>query len=123
MIPSRHTQIREKRHRLPREYYRGEVTVAFTACVENSQPLFVHAHVVRLFTEHLRNAVRKHDCVVFIYCFMPEHQHLIVHGNSPQADTWRAMVDYKQQTGFWLGQHRPEVKWQKDFYRSHPPRR
>ena len=116
MIPSRRPPIREKHHRLPRGCYRGQVTVAFTACVDGGSPLFTDAQVVGSFTERLQTAVEKHQCVVFIYCFMPEHQHLIVHGNSPQADTWRAMVDYKQLTGFWLGRHRPDVKWQKDFY-------
>ncbi len=116
MIPSRRPPIREKHHRLPRGCYRGQVTVAFTACVDGGSPLFTDAQVVGSFTERLQTAVEKHQCVVFIYCFMPEHQHLIVHGNSPQADTWRSMVDYKQLTGFWLGRHRPDVKWQKDFY-------
>ena len=116
MIPSRRPPIREKRHRLSRECYRGQVTVAFTACVDGGSPLFTDARIVGSFTERLQTAVKKHQCVVFIYCFMPEHQHLIVHGNSPQADTWRAMVDYKQLTGFWLGRYCPDVKWQKDFY-------
>jgi len=116
MIPSRQGWIREKPHRLPRECYRGEVTVAITACVEGGHPLFTDAQVVGLFADRLHTAVQKHQCTAFIYCFMPEHQHLIVHGTSPRADTWRAMVDYKQLTGFWLGCHRRDVKWQKDFY-------
>jgi len=109
MIPSRRPQIREKRHRLPRECYRGEVTVAFTACVEDDYPLFSDASVVTAFVERLDTAAKKHKCIVFIYCFMPEHQHLIVHGTAPSADTWRAMVDYKQLTGYWLGRHNPDV--------------
>jgi len=116
MIPSRHMPMREKRHRLARECYQGEVTVAITACIEKNVRLFADSEVVRHFTDCLKTAADKRYCTVLIYCFMPDHQHLLVHGNSSQADTWRAMVDYKQQTGFWLGRNCAGIKWQKDFY-------
>jgi putative transposase len=108
--------IREKRHRLPRECYRGEVTVALTACIEDDQPLFLDPEVVNVFLQHLKAATEKHCCTVLVYCFMPEHVHLILRGMAPQADVWRAMVDYKQQTGFWLARQRPTIICQKDFY-------
>jgi hypothetical protein len=41
---------------------------------------------------------------------------LILQGQHDSADTWQAMVDFKQQTGFWFGRNRPEDAWQKDFY-------
>lgn len=116
MIPARDGPIREKRHRLPRDWYRGHVTVAVTACVAGGQPLFHDADVVAAFVDRLGVAAAKNGCGVLIYYFMPEHQHLIVHGNAARADAWRAVVDYKQQTGFWLGRHRPDFRWQKDFY-------
>jgi REP element-mobilizing transposase RayT len=116
MIPSRRPMIQEKRHRLPRQYYQGEVTVAFTACLEGGEQRFTDAQIVTPFIERLQTAVGKHQCIVYIYCFMPEHQHLIVRGTSAQADTWRAMVDYKQLTGFWLERQSSSIQWQKDFY-------
>jgi REP element-mobilizing transposase RayT len=116
MIPSRRGPIREKPHRLPRECYRGEVTTAITACVDRDVPLFNDCQVVNAFIERLERAAKKHGCIVLIYCFMPEHQHLILRGATPEADGWRAMVDSKQLTGFWLGRHRPEVDWQRSFY-------
>ena len=102
MIPSRMSQIREKRHRLPPECYRGEVTVAFTACIDKDYRLFTDAQLVDAFIERLDTAAKKHQCIVFVYCFMPEHQHLVVHGMARAPTPRRAMVDYKQLTGFWL---------------------
>lgn len=109
-------RIREKQHRLPRECYQGEVTVACTVCVVEDVPLFVDASVVAVFVEKLADALSRNQCVAYAYCFMPEHQHIVLHGTNPAADTWRAMTNYKQQTGFWLACNRPTVKWQKDWY-------
>jgi REP element-mobilizing transposase RayT len=37
-------------------------------------------------------------------------------GRSAEADTWRAMVRFKQKSGYWLSQSGQSVRWQKDFY-------
>jgi len=108
--------IREKLHRLPRESYRGEVAVVFTACVANNQPLFKDQKVCHVFELFLREAAEKNACTVPIYCFMPDHVHLLLQGMSSSADTWKAMVDFKQTSGFWLRQNRLMFRWQKDFY-------
>jgi REP element-mobilizing transposase RayT len=47
---------------------------------------------------------------------MPDHLHVILQGQDDSSDTWRAMVDFKQKTGFWFGRNRPRDAWQKDFY-------
>ena len=106
----------EKRHRLPRESYRGQVNVAFTLCIANRTPFFAEPDVVSAFVSMLRAVTEKHACVVPIYCFMPDHVHLLLSGQKESADAWNAAQTYKQKTGFWLGQHHPGVKWQNDFY-------
>lgn len=107
---------REKFHRLPREAYRGEVVVAFTACVADANPLFKDSSVVAAFVVLLKTASERHGCIVVIYCFMPDHVHLILRGTTESADAWQAMVEFKQRTGFWLRQNRAGISWQKDFY-------
>jgi len=74
------------------------------------------AATVGVFLQKLQTAMEKYHCLVLVYCFMPEHLHLIVRGQNDQADSWQAMVQFKQQTGFWLSQQRSKVEWQKDFY-------
>jgi putative transposase len=107
---------REKHHRLPREHYRGVVNVAFTLCIAGKVGLFTDSKVVSAFVALLTASAKKHDCVVAIYCFMPDHVHLLLSGQSETADTWAAIVRFKQQTGFWLGKHHQEILWQKDFF-------
>jgi putative transposase len=106
----------EQHHRLPRESYRGQVTVAFTGCVAGQTPLFVAGDVVAVFVSLLKAAAEKHACGVSIYCFMPDHVHLLLSGQHEFSDAWSALTLFKQRTGFWLGRHCPGIRWQKDFY-------
>ncbi|HZT82980.1 MAG TPA: hypothetical protein VFA26_22310 [Gemmataceae bacterium] len=80
-------QVREKRHRLPRECYQGEVSVAFTCCVIDDYSLFTSAEVVSAFVQRLRQAAEKNHCAVLICCYMPEHAHILLQGREPWADT------------------------------------
>jgi putative transposase len=108
--------IRQRPHRLSREDYYGEITAVFTICVSESQPLFHEHEVVKTFVDILRETTDKHDCWVIIYCFMPDHVHLILQGLSPKSDLWKAVVDFKQRSGYWLRQHRNQFHWQKGFF-------
>jgi REP element-mobilizing transposase RayT len=72
--------------------------------------------VVDIFTNMLGLCVTKQDCIVPVYCFMPDHQHLIIQGTRGYSDLWKTVVSYKQKTGFWMSVNKPEMKWQKDFY-------
>ena len=107
---------RERHHRLARECYCDQVNVAFTLCVANNVSLLSDNEIVSTFVTFLSAAVEKHDCIVLIYCFMPNHVHLLLKGRRDSSDTWAAVTLFKQRTGFWLGRYRPRVNWQKDFY-------
>jgi len=110
------TNIREKKHRLPRDCYRGRVAVAITVCIDQRRAPFVEADTVTAFVAKLTEVATKNHCSVLIYCFMPDHVHLIIHGIDDAADAWQAMVDFKQKTGFWFARQHPEFCWQKDFH-------
>jgi putative transposase len=107
---------RQRPHRLPREDYCGEVTAAFTICASKLHPLFHDDEVVKTFIDILRKAVDSHDCQVIIYCFMPDHVHLILQGLSPYADVWKAVVNFKQRSGHWLRRNQNQFHWQKGFF-------
>lgn len=108
--------IQEKKHRLPKEYYKGRISVAFTLCLKGNNRIFFNNNIVTVFTDILNSVVSKSNCIVPVYCFMPDHQHVIITGTSVDTDIWKTMVNYKQKTGFWLTENKPEVRWQKDFY-------
>jgi putative transposase len=101
---------------LPRDAYRGSVVAAFCARVANHVALFTSDRTVETFTDLLSRAIRAHGCIVRIFCFMPDHLHLILEGNDASADLWKAMVEFKQRSGLWLAHHNHAAKWQTDFH-------
>ncbi len=84
--------------------------------MKDKKPSFAEANIVSVFKDILRKTIEKENCIVPVYCFMPDHLHLLISGQSDASDLWKTAINYKQQTGFWLSSHRPELKWQKDFY-------
>jgi REP element-mobilizing transposase RayT len=108
--------VREKKHRLPRAAYQGRVIVSITARIEARRTPFVEEAIVLDFIGKLSDAATKNHCRVPIYCFMPDHAHLLFQGTDDSADVSLAMVAFKQKTGYWFGQHRSEFCWQKDFH-------
>ena len=108
--------IREKQHRLQEITYKGEISVSFTLCIEDRFPLFKKASIVNNFKNILRSEVKRSFCIVPVYCYMPDHQHLIVSGTNSEADTLSLIRKYKQKTGYWLAQHQISAGWQKDFF-------
>jgi len=112
-------RIKEKRHRLSKEFYKGEVSVAFTLCVKWDVAAGFSLRgpeIVSTFTNILSSVVIEAKCIVPVYCFMPDHQHIIIAGTCSDSDIWEAITKYKQRTGFWLSSNKSGVKWQKDFY-------
>jgi len=107
--------IREKPHRLARDAYIGRVNVAYTACVADRKTLF-DRDVVPVFVGMLGDALGKFGCSAPVYCFMPEHLHVLLHGEAERSDTRAAMAAFKQKSGFWLSRHSPDHAWQKDFW-------
>jgi REP element-mobilizing transposase RayT len=111
--------IEERKHRLPKEFYKGTVSVAFTLCLKRGATEghgLGEPEIVRAFTDILASVMIKEGCIVPVYCFMPDHQHLIITGVNKDSDIWRAVVSYKQKTGFWMSTNNSRIRWQKDFY-------
>lgn len=108
--------IREKAHRLPRTAYQGEVTASMTMVIKGRGRTFTDAWVVTAFVDLLREVAERRSCLVVVYCFMPDHLHLVLHGESSKSDLWRTTAEFKQRSGYWLYRHSPEISWQKDFH-------
>jgi len=108
--------VREKSHRLPSHFYKGETRITFTLCVKDKENLFTNYSVVNKFIEYLDKAMKKYDCKNWAYIFMPNHTHIVLEGNSIDADLWKTIVCFKQKTGFWLLKNNLSFRWQKDFY-------
>ena len=108
--------VREQKHRLPIDCYCGYVVVAFTACLEMQPRDFVDDDATTVIIQKLLDVSGKYSCEVAAWCLMPDHLHVILKGLTERSHLWMTMTAFKQTTGFWLANHRPHLKWQKDFY-------
>ncbi|MEO0137840.1 MAG: transposase [candidate division WOR-3 bacterium] len=109
-------KFKEKKHRLNLNHYCGHIRISFTLCIKDRKEIFTNEEVIVAFLEILRESIKKFDCKNWVYLFMPDHLHLILEGNSEKSDLWRAVVYFKQKTGYWLSKNNYKVSWQKDFY-------
>ncbi|MBL7958819.1 transposase [bacterium] len=110
------TQIKEKKHRLPSDFYAGFATVAVTACIEDRFPVFVNSNVVIQFSDTLISEATDNNCDALIYLFMPDHLHVILKGKTENAQPLKAMNKFKQKTGYWFSQNAKQIQWQKSYY-------
>ncbi len=110
------TNIRERKHRLSAEAYKGSCACSFTACIKNRQEFFLTESIFRQNEQFLRTEIQKFSVEAEVYLFMPEHAHFLLRGRDEASSVLEAMKAYKQQSGFWLHKNYPEVHWQKDFY-------
>ncbi len=78
--------------------------------------MFKNALIVNTFENILRSEAERFFCIIPVYCYMPDHQHLIVSGINSAADTLNLIKRYKQKTGYWLSQNAINAGWQTDFF-------
>jgi REP element-mobilizing transposase RayT len=108
--------VLEKKHRLDLSCYEGCARASFTICIKNRDCVFTNSYVVENFIDIFTSAINQHLCANLVYLFMPDHFHFILEGTSFNANLWKAVVLFKQKTGYWFSKNMPEVRWQKDFF-------
>ena len=113
----RRRPVRRLKHRLSLEAYRGEVAATFTACIAGKRELFTDSDTVAIFLGALRRASIEHQCQVLIYCFMPDHVHLLA-STAPGTSFIDFIRHFKQLSAYrlrcQLQGNRPI--WQPRFY-------
>lgn len=109
-------RIREKHHRLSRNFYKGNIICAFTFCTASKANLFIETKLFNVFVQILLDSLKQNNCQAFVYLFMPDHCHFLIGGKSEVADLWKTVVTFKQKSGYWVAKNKYDVKWQKDFY-------
>ena len=94
--------IRERKHRLPPQAYRGHVAVSFTINTKDRRRWFEDAKVRAVAVAALEEAFHRNGGHAAVFVFMPDHLHLIVSGNDHGSDLLRLVAEFKQKTCFRL---------------------
>ena len=106
--------IRKNRPRLKNFDYKGYHCYFVTICTHNKAPLFEDDSLVRELIKTLRDKSDAFGFKVMVFCFMPDHIHLLLQGDSPDCDLKRFISAYKQSTGY---QYKKKSKlWQPSYY-------
>jgi putative transposase len=107
--------ISRKQHRLPSFTYRGTFRYSITSCTFQKRPLFTKRSVVEMVLAHLKR--ESESCfLVWAYCFMPDHLHLLLEGTGEQSGLVRFVKIFKQKSGFDYSKSCGGSLWQKSYY-------
>jgi len=103
-------------HRFERSRYRGVITVAFTACIQNRRQVLASHAVVGALVPMVKETADQCGCQVMIYVFMPDHVHVLLTGIDENSDCLLAMEKFKHRSGMWFKRNGVEARWQEGFY-------
>lgn len=96
--------------------YRGRHRYFLTWCCDHRKPLFANADSVDLVRTQFLRASRQTGVTLFAYCFMPDHVHLLVVGETLEADAKAFIKLAKQYSGYYYSQRERSALWQRYGY-------
>ena len=107
--------FRRKRNRLPLDSYNGVRAYFLTLASAQREPVFTDQGMVAACIGDLDLSSERCGFTVLVYCFMPDHLHLLVQGDG-EADLPRFVKDFKQRTGYAYRRTSAKALWQKSYY-------
>lgn len=105
-----------KRPRLKHFEYIGTYTYFLTILTSGRQNYFKETHTVEPLIKHLKETAERERFSISVYCFMPDHLHLLVNGLEEQSDLQNFIKIYKQKSGFWFKQKTHLNLWHVSYY-------
>ena len=102
--------------RIPGFDYRGVRRYSLTICTYARGRVFNHKYIVQSVLGEIERVAEAEQFRVLAYCFMPDHLHLLVEGESDTADLQRFVKRWKQTTGFEYAKERGCRLWQVGFF-------
>jgi putative transposase len=105
-----------KPNRLGPESYRGRHAYFLTLCANERRKILANAALVESLVPVLRTVCGSHSFNVNAYCFMPDHLHLVVIGESDAASLPRFMQAFKSLAVRETARSEIAKPWQKGFH-------
>jgi len=108
---------RRRPRRFPGFSYRGQYRYLLTFCTANRAPLFAKIELVHTALPRIQQTANEERFRVLAYCFMPDHIHLIVQGQTADADLRRFAKIAKQRVVYSLRKdHDVRGIWQEGYH-------
>jgi putative transposase len=100
--------------------YSGGYRYFVTIGTDRKKNLFAdNNRLIEKMIEFLEQTGKKHFFTVWIYCFMPDHLHMLVEGINDHSDFKKFIKDFKQRAGYWYVHNEPNAGnklWQPGYY-------
>ena len=96
--------------------YTGFHRYSVTFCTDRRRPVLKDSRLVSLGLSQISRAASETDFAVITYCFMPDHVHLLVHGDCEAADFKRFVILAKQYSGYYYSKQTGGKLWQRYGY-------
>ena len=107
-------------HRRPKRLkdfsYRGYYRYFITIRSHGFRHHFVNDEVVIKVIDILKRTAQQESFLVWAYCFMPDHVHLLVEGKNSGADMKNFVVSFKQQSAYWFEGIYGAKLWGANYY-------
>src|SRR5215831_5604316 len=93
--------------------YLGLHRYSLTFCTDYRRPVFKDGAAVEIVLAQISRAGTENQFAVIAYCFMPDHLHLLIEGQSDASDCKRFIARAKQYSGFYYKQKYRRTLWQR----------
>jgi putative transposase len=84
-----------------------------TFCAHDRRQTFTSPPPVELVVVQISRAATEQQFAVIAYCFMPDHLHLLIEGQSDRSDCKGFIRKFKQYSGFYYSRQFKETLWQR----------
>ena len=101
--------------RLPDATYVGAGAYSLTFCTRNRALFFTNAKVVEMVRAEFLHTADREGFQIFIYCFMPDHAHVLIVTQQEEADMTAFCKIAKQRAGYWYKQTYGASLWQDGY--------
>ncbi len=96
------------------DYY-GAYAYFLTVCTYHKKMYFEKSSIVELMLKVLKGEADKFKFEIFVYCFMPDHLHLLLLG-SEDSSLKNFMRVFKQRSSFYFKKRYGEKLWHLSYY-------
>ncbi len=105
-----------KRPRLKDFDYVGSYAYFITILIKDHAAWFNKTGIVNGLTNILTETARSEKFDILVYCFMPDHLHLLVSGADVNSNLKNFISLFKQKSGYWFKKNYKENLWHVSYY-------
>lgn len=106
----------QKRVRLKEFSYRGCYRYFVTIVTDRKKKIFVSKEIVEQILRILKDLSTTYQFVIWVYCFMPDHFHVLIEGKSLNSDMKNLILRFKQKSAYEFKKLYKERLWQENYY-------